>query len=88
MSSVVTRGAQDALMGSADPPLAVHRFYGGRRHRHRRRTTEDVYRLGGSLGVGPARPAPVHHRIASAWSHLAGGEGKRAYRGFARESPF
>src|SRR5216684_8937212 len=50
-------------MGSADPPLAVHCLYGGRHGQHRRRGTEEVYRLGGPLGAAPARLAPVHRSV-------------------------
>ena len=59
------RGGPNALeqVGSADPPLAVHCFYGGRHRQHRRRGTEEVYRLGGPLRAAPARLANVHRSV-------------------------
>src|SRR6516162_5653685 len=62
---LVFRGGPIELeqMGSADPPLAVHCLYGGRDRQHRRRGTEEVYRLGGPLGAAPARLAAAHRLV-------------------------
>src|SRR4029453_17242956 len=52
-------------MGSADPPLAVHYFY-GHRHRqlHRPGTGEwDASALGDLLAAAPARLAPVQRSV-------------------------
>src|SRR5260370_41477745 len=50
-------------MDSADPPLAVHGFYGGRHRQHRRNSTEEVHELGGPVGSHPARLAVFHRSV-------------------------
>src|SRR6516164_4320161 len=50
-------------MGSADPPLAVHGFHGGRHHQHRGRGTGEVHRQSGTFGGGQACPAVCHRCV-------------------------
>ena len=63
--ALVLRGGIIELedVGSADPPLAVHRVYGGRHRQHRRLGAGATSRLGGSFGAAPARLAPAHRSV-------------------------
>lgn len=50
-------------VGSANPPLVVHRLYGGCHGQHRRPGIGRTSRLGGLLAATPARLALAHRSV-------------------------
>src|SRR5262245_22962234 len=63
-------------MGSADPPMAVHRLHGDRHRQHRRPGAggRDASALGDLLAASPARLAPAHGFVlvrAAVWRQVA-----------------
>jgi catechol 2,3-dioxygenase-like lactoylglutathione lyase family enzyme len=82
----VTLGLEQ--VGSADPPLAVHRVYGDR-HRQLRRPGAggwDASALGDLLAAAPARLAPAHRSVpvrAAVCHQVAQRAGRKATQGEA-----
>jgi len=86
MLGLVLRGGPTELepMDSTDSPLAVRGLYGSRHLQHRRDSTEEVHRLGRTLGGDPARLAIFHrfvlvraavrHQVASRTTHRVNGQ--------------